>query len=163
MKTVNISGKEYVMVHERIKFFRDNEAYKDWQINTELLEITEEWVVCRAEILNDLGITVATGHASERKGDGFINKTSYVENCETSAWGRALACLGIGIDDSMASADEVGNAIKQQSELPWMNQKDFEAMSARLKDASKDKKPELLQNIYKSYKVKKFYRDKLEA
>jgi len=148
------------MVHERIKHFR--EEYKGWQIITDLVEITEEWVVCHCSIIDELGITRATGHASERKDDGFINKTSYVENCETSAWGRALACLGIGIDVSMASADEVGNAIKQQSESPWMGQKDFEAMAARLRDCSKDKKPELLTNIYKQFKVNKAFRKQLE-
>ena len=44
----------------------------------------------------------------------FINKTSYVENCETSAWGRALANFGIGLGTSVASADEVANAIENQ-------------------------------------------------
>ena len=53
--------------------------------------------------------------AEEEKGSTFINKTSYLENCETSAWGRALGNFGIGIDTSVASANEVGNAIANQS------------------------------------------------
>ena len=63
------------------------------------------------------GVTLATGTAYEEKGSSYINKTSHVENCETSAVGRALGFLGIGIDESMASADEVANAICQQNEL----------------------------------------------
>ena len=57
---------------------------------------------------------LANGLAEESKGSTFINKTSYVENCETSAWGRALGNLGIGLDTSVASADEVKNAIANQ-------------------------------------------------
>ena len=57
----------------------------------------------------------ASGHAEERRGSSFINKTSYVENCETSAWGRALGNFGIGLDTSVASYDEVANAIKNQT------------------------------------------------
>jgi hypothetical protein len=48
------------------------------------------------------------------QGSSNINKTSYVENCETSAIGRALAMLGIGIDTSIASANEVSDAISKQ-------------------------------------------------
>ena len=52
--------------------------------------------------------------AYEKEGSTFINKTSYIENCETSAWGRALGNLGIGIDTSIASAEEVQNAVLNQ-------------------------------------------------
>ena len=55
-------------------------------------------------------------HAYEKEGSTFINKTSYIENCETSAVGRALGFLGIGIDGSVASADEVKTAILNQSD-----------------------------------------------
>ena len=57
----------------------------------------------------------ATGFAQEDKSSSYINKTSYVENCETSAWGRALANLGIGIDTSIASSNEVAIAIGKQN------------------------------------------------
>ena len=69
----------------------------------------------KAVITNEEGKVVATGLAEEVKGSSFINKTSYVENCETSAWGRALANFGIGLDTSVASADEVKNAIANQN------------------------------------------------
>ena len=57
------------------------------------------------------GVPVAEGLAYEKEDSNYINKTSFVENCETSAWGRALANFGIGIDSNVASADEVVNAI----------------------------------------------------
>ena len=57
---------------------------------------------------------IGSGTAEEEKGSTYINKTSYVENCETSAWGRALGCIGIGLDTSVASAEEVINAVNNQ-------------------------------------------------
>ena len=59
---------------------------------------------------------LGTGTAYEKENSTFINKTSYIENCETSAVGRALGMIGIGIDTSVASYEEVSNAIKQQEE-----------------------------------------------
>ena len=68
-------------------------------------------------MLIQTGRVVATGHAHEERGSSNINKTSFVENCETSAIGRALAMLGIGIDTSIASANEVEDAIAQQQAM----------------------------------------------
>ena len=68
-----------------------------------------------AIIKDDKDRILATGLAEESKNSTFINKTSYVENAETSAWGRALGNLGIGLDTSVASADEVSNAIANQN------------------------------------------------
>lgn len=113
LKSVNIKGKQYVEVNERLRYFREN--YKDFALTTEVLEKTEKSILIRASIINDKGVVVASGMAEEEKGSTFINKTSYVENCETSAWGRALGNFGIGIDTSVASANEVNNAIVNQS------------------------------------------------
>ena len=111
MKKINIKGKEYVPIHERILHFRD--AFKGWTLLSENLTPDDpERAQFRAWITNDLGQVVATGHAEEKAGSSFINNMSHVENAETSAWGRALACLGIGIDTGIASFEEVGNAIK---------------------------------------------------
>jgi hypothetical protein len=115
-KTTNIRGKQYVEVNERIKFFRQEEQYKNWGIRTEFPIIDSEQCLCLCTITTAEGDIVAQGHAHEEKTASNINKTSYVENCETSAVGRALAMLGIGIDTSIASANEVEEAIaKQQS------------------------------------------------
>lgn len=117
-KTTNIRGKQYVEVNERIKFFRQEEQYKNWAINTEFPMLTVDEALCRCTITDRDGMVVAVGHAHEVKAASNINKTSYVENCETSAVGRALAMLGIGIDVSIASANEVETAIEQQEEKP---------------------------------------------
>ena len=113
-KTTNIRGKQYVEVNERIKFFRQEERYKDWTIMSEFTVLDSEQCVCKTTIADATGRVIATGHAHEMQGSSNINKTSYVENCETSAIGRALAMLGIGIDTSIASANEVQDAIAKQ-------------------------------------------------
>ena len=113
-KTTNIRGKQYVEVNERIKFFRQEEQYKNWTLMSEFTALDSEQAVCKATIADSSGRVVATGHAHEERSASNINKTSYVENCETSAIGRALAMLGIGIDTSIASANEVQDAIAKQ-------------------------------------------------
>ena len=72
-------------------------------------------ITIKATIYDDKQNPIASGIAQEVKGSSFINKTSYVENCETSAWGRALANFGIGIDAAVASYNEVANAKLNQS------------------------------------------------
>ena len=116
-KTTNIRGKQYVEVNERIKFFRQEDRFKNWGIHTEFPIIDDTQCMCRCTITTAEGTIVAQGHAHEVKSSSNINKTSYVENCETSAVGRALAVLGIGIDTSIASANEVEDAIAQQQAM----------------------------------------------
>jgi hypothetical protein len=117
-KTTNIKGKQYVEVNERIKYFRTAKEYAGWTLTSELISLEPESCVVRAEIRNAENALVATGFAQEDRASSHINKTSYVENCETSAWGRALANLGIGIDTSIASSDEVAMAIAKQNSTP---------------------------------------------
>lgn len=112
MKSINIKGKNYVMVNERVTYFREN--YKDWSLTSEIVNLTEDSCIIKAIVADDKGIIRATGYAQEDRTSSMINKTSFVENCETSAWGRALGCLGIGITESIASAEEVDMAIKKQ-------------------------------------------------
>jgi hypothetical protein len=113
LKSVNIKGKEYVEVNERVKYFRKN--YVGWRLETELVSNEDGVCVFKAIIRDETGEIVSTGYAYERESSSFINKTSYIENCETSAVGRALGFLGIGIDTSIASSDEVTNAINNQA------------------------------------------------
>ena len=117
MKTINIKGKDYVMVNERIKEFR--EKYAGWSLISEIINLTEDTCVIKATVLDPNGQVLATGHAQEDRSSSMINKTSFVENCETSAWGRALGNLGIGIDESVASAEEVDMAIKKQEKIEY--------------------------------------------
>ena len=116
-KTTNIKGKKYVEVNERIKFFRQETQYKNWGIITDFPVLDSEQAMCRCSIVTPEGVVVAQGHAHEERSASNINKTSYVENCETSAIGRALGILGIGIDTSVASANEVEDAIAKQQAL----------------------------------------------
>lgn len=116
LPTVNIKGKEYVLVNDRVKAFREN--FPQYSLTSEIVELTDKRVVMVAKIINPDGVVVATGHAYEDANGSFINKTSYIENCETSAWGRALANLGVGVDGSMCSADEVANALINQQKQP---------------------------------------------
>ena len=113
MESIKIQGKEYITVNERIKEFR--KLHPNGQILNQVLANADGQVMFQCKIIVD-GVLVATAHAYEKEGSSFINKTSYIENCETSAVGRALGIFGIGIDTSIASAEEVGNAVKQQAE-----------------------------------------------
>ena len=115
-KTTNIRGKQYVEVNERIKFFRQEDEYKNWTISTDFTVLDSEQCVCKAYVIDTNDRIISTGHAHEERSSSHINKTSYVENCETSAIGRALAMMGIGIDTSIASANEVNDAIAKQEE-----------------------------------------------
>jgi len=140
-KTTNIRGKQYVEVNERIKFFRQEDEYKNWTISTEFTALDSEMCVCKAIIADTNQRVVATGHAHEERSGSHINKTSYVENCETSAIGRALAMMGIGIDTSIASANEVQDAIaKQSAEAPDKVENIMEKSVAYLKSATDKRK-----------------------
>lgn len=112
IKTTPIKGKQYAEVNERIKVFRM--LFPNGSIITEILSNENGVCVMKATALDENGNTLGTGHAYEKEGSSNINKTSYIENCETSAVGRALGMIGIGIDTSVASYEEVSNAIMQQ-------------------------------------------------
>lgn len=112
IKTISLKDKDYAQVNERVKAFRY--LYPNGAIITTLIEDNGERCVFKAEI-TDGGELIATGHAFEEKASSFVNKTSYIENCETSAIGRSLAMVGLGIDVSIASYEEVNNAINNQN------------------------------------------------
>ena len=111
MKTTEIKGRPYVEVNERLKYFRSQPEYKGYSLESEIIALDNGVITIKAVIRDENGIIKATGLAQEKESSSFINKTSFVENCETSAWGRALGNLGIGIDTSVASAEEVENEI----------------------------------------------------
>jgi len=112
LKTIDIKGKAYVTVNERIKVFR--QEHPSYAIITSMKHFSDGECIFRAEVYDDKERCIAVGHAHEKESSSYINKTSYIENCETSAIGRALGCMGIGVDDSYASADEVINATSNQ-------------------------------------------------
>lgn len=108
---VLIHGKEYETVALRVRKFRDK--YPEHTLQTGIVERTEDVVVMKATILDLAGRVIATGHAEEYRKASQINKTSALENAETSAIGRCLAAFGLG-GTEFATADEVANAIGQQ-------------------------------------------------
>lgn len=123
IRTTNIKGKEYAEVNQRIKAFRM--VYPEGFIKTDLIGNKDGICIFEAKVgyYNDAvyegkqfkeELVLGTGTAYEKENSTFINKTSYIENCETSAVGRALGMAGFGIDTSIASAEEVANAINNQ-------------------------------------------------
>lgn len=115
IKTTDIKGKAYAEVNERIKAFRM--LFPNGTISTDIVSLEDGVCVMKAIAMNEAGCILATGYAYEKEGSTFINKTSYIENAETSAVGRCLGMLGIGIDTSIASYEEVTNAMEQQEQM----------------------------------------------
>lgn len=114
---VNIHGKQYHTVAKRVQDFRDK--FAEYSLTTEVVFRDDDCVVMKASIADADGRIIATGHAEEQRASSQINRSSALENAETSAIGRALAAFGIG-GTEFASANEVENAVHQQSakELP---------------------------------------------
>ena len=130
IKTTDIKGKEYAEVNQRIKAFRM--VYPTGTIFTELISNENGVCIFKASVgfIKEDGsdAILGTGTAYEKEGSSFINKTSYIENCETSAVGRALGMAGFGIDTSVASFEEVANAIQQQEGEQLISQKYITAL-----------------------------------
>ena len=117
-KTGEVTKKEYAEVNQRIKAFRM--VYPTGTILTDMLSNENGVCVFKASVgykdENGERHILGEGTAYEKEGSTFINQTSYIENCETSAVGRALGMAGFGIDTSIASYEEVKNAIVNQEQ-----------------------------------------------
>jgi hypothetical protein len=114
LETQKIKGKDYVLVNERVRAFRTHPNFKDMSLETNIVDISDNRVVMVAKVLDSDGLVKATGHAEEIQTKSGVNSTSFIENCETSAVGRCLGFLGIGVDDSIATYEEVEQAIERQ-------------------------------------------------
>lgn len=143
--TTDIKGKEYAEVNQRIKAFRM--LYPKGTIKTDIESNENGVCVFRAGVYTDDGQLLSTGTAYEKEDSSFINKTSYIENCETSAVGRALGMAGFGIDTSIASAEEVANAIENQ------NKKIDETQIKTIKKLIPKEKFDAMLNYYKIKKL----------
>lgn len=120
--TVDIRGKDYKLIAARLKEFLDD-SKREYVIHTEILKADTTEALVKASVVHvPTGTVCSTGHAHEIQGSTNVNKTSWVENCETSAIGR---CIGMFdskyTGDSIASADEVANAIQQQNDSEWID------------------------------------------
>jgi hypothetical protein len=104
----NFDPQDYVQVNERLEKFRADHPL--WALESQLLHHDDKTFIVRAVVTNEEGRIIATGLAEEIRGQGMVNKTSPLENCETSAWGRALANLGYEVRRSIASREEMEKA-----------------------------------------------------
>lgn len=139
INTIDIGrGKQYAVVAERVKAFRQLQA--NGAIETEIIGSNENEVTVKASIRDNEGKLLATGTAHEVKGAGMVNKTSWVENCETSAVGRALAFVGIGIEGEIASAEEMVNAETEatKAKLGMISAKEKKILENMCKDRELD-------------------------
>ena len=115
MQMTDIKGKDYAEVPQKVAAFR--KLFPNGSITTEIVYLEGGMVVFKATIADEDGRILATGHAYEKEGSTFINRTSFIENGETSAVGRAASFLNLGSDTSIASYEEVMNAKKQQKKM----------------------------------------------
>lgn len=137
VKNIEVKGKPYVCAFARVAAFRT--ICPEGSITTDIVSMEDGVVTMKATVTDETGRVLSTGYAQEKESTSYINKTSYIENCETSAVGRALGMLGIGVDQGMASAEEVANAINQQEELKApATEKDIEVLGALFKKAQCD-------------------------
>ena len=125
-QTISIHGKSYATDSLRVGVAR-RVLGTALDIVTKIVSIDANTVVMQADVYID-GQHVSTGHAEEKRTASRINQTSALENCETSATGRALAFLGF-ISDGIASAEEVSAAIVQQDKKIQTALKELEAVS----------------------------------
>lgn len=158
MKSVNIKGKEYITVNERLIYFRSQPQFKGWRISEELVSLDDKEGLFKVTIINPDGFEMAVAHAQEYRDSSYINKTSFVENGFTSALGRALGYLGIGINTAIASADEVQTAVKNQPEKqednrPWLSEDNKNAVLKSTKQEA--------ERIIRQYRMKNDYRTEI--
>lgn len=151
LNKTDIKGKDYVEVNERIKAFRM--LYPQGSIQTEMISNADGVCVFKAIVgyYNDDATilkVLGTGYAYEKEGSTYINKTSYIENAETSAVGRALGMCGLGIDKSLASAEEVENAKQMQDELATQKIEQMQVILKLIEETGVD-----LEKIKNKYQI----------
>lgn len=162
MKTINIKGREYITVNERLKYFRSESKFNGWQIKESLIHIDEKEGIFKVTISDNKGVKIASAHSQEYRDSNYINKTSFVENGFTSALGRALGYLGIGIDTSIASANEVQSAVKNQSAAKpkikeskkWLTDAQFNATMKATKEQA--------EKVLAGFLIKKQYSEQIK-
>ena len=149
IKTIPVKDKNYAEVPQRIKAFRS--VCPNGAIITELLYNENGMCIFKASIYDENQVLIGTGTAYEKEDSTFINKTSYIENCETSAVGRALGMCGFGIDVSVASAEEVQNAILNQ------DKKEEPKAEPKMEAKATEKQLEMITKLYKAEEMQKIY------
>lgn len=153
LKMTDIKGRSYAEVPQRVQAFR--KLYPEGFIRSEIVSLADEVVVIKAEVgykdIDGAERVIGTGFAYEKEGSTFINKTSYIENCETSAVGRALGMLGIGSESSIRSAEEELNASLQQEAQSTITAVMLKAVRESIKN--NDLKEEKIVEFFKLKKL----------
>lgn len=132
LTTIDIKGKDYVEVNKRVLAFR--KLFPNGAIVNNLESLENGVVVMSSTIYDEDGHILAKDYAYEKENSSFINKTSFIENCSTSATGRALGDLGIGINTSIASYEEVQNAILNQNADKKITKTQVEALKMAIEN-----------------------------
>lgn len=145
MITTPIKGKNYAEVPQRINAFR--KVYPNGSLTSEIISLENGVCVIKATATDEAGNILGTGHAYEIEGSSFINKGSYIENCETSAWGRCLSACGFIGGASIASAEELQNALEGQKPVT-------EEEISKLKALAKTKNVPI-ENILRAHNLRK--------
>lgn len=147
-KTGKEISKEYAEVNQRVKAFRM--IYPTGSITTDMISNENGICIFRAVVRDGIGNILASGTAQEKESASFINQTSYIENCETSAVGRALGMAGFGIDTSIASAEEVQNDMANQKE----EKKEIKATEAQINMIVANLNEENIKKVIDRYSLK---------
>lgn len=158
MTPMDIKGRKYMEVNQRIKAFRM--LFPEGFIKTQIINIENGVCVMKAQVGyydedhtdNLKEIILGEGTAYEKEDSSFINETSYIENCETSAVGRALGMAGFGMDAEVASAEEQQNAMLNQA----LTEKITETQVKSIRTTIKEHPEEYTESgICKAFKVEK--------
>lgn len=145
LKTINIKGKDYVQVNDRLKAFRTEPQYAGWSLVSDIKELTDTSCTVLASIIDQDGKVRATGLAREVVAKSPINKFAFVENCETSAWGRALGNLGIGIDTAICTAEELIQKMSQDEKTPAQKAAETKAKNKLSKEEALQKYKDIVE------------------
>ena len=162
LKTIKVQGgKEYAEVHTRVNYFRSQEKYKNWSEDCDIIQCADDmsWVLMKATISYPDGRVASVGHAFEKQDGSRINQRNHVENCETSVVGRALGLLGIGSDGSIATYEEVANAIENQKTDSTPTKEyilDTDNWAKALKYIASKKDTMTLEQIIKTFEDQKY-------
>ena len=125
---IELKGKQYLQVVHRVNLFRYHYGMA-YTIDTEILADDGKRVLMVAYVKDNDGRGVGKGHAEEIRNAGPVNRTSAIENCETSAIGRALANIGLA-GNEYASAFEMGNI--ENKEKAKVSQEQLEASKKKV-------------------------------
>jgi len=135
IEMIDMKGKSYAMVSERVTAFR--KIWPDGFIRTEIVSISPDGKVvimkAKAGYYREDGteVVLATGLAKEVQGQGMVNGTSHIENCETGAVGRCLGMIGLGLNGGgICSAEELVNAVVGQKQIEKEQKAEAKAANA---------------------------------